>query len=204
MGRSFVIGLTGNIASGKSLVAAMLAELGAQVIDADEVAHECLAAGSRVAGAVAERFGTAVLLPGGSVDRRALGRIVFADPGAMADLEGIIHPPTRERILARLRDSRAAVVIIEAIKLLESPLLQSVDSVWVVTAPRELRIERLAQRGFTPAEAAQRVEAQNPEKEKVRRADVVIPNDGSLLELRGQVRRSWATLAPAMETARGG
>lgn len=195
MAAQYVIGLTGNIAGGKSTVARMLADLGAEVIDADEVAHETLAAATEESAAVARRFGPSVLDPEGSIDRAALARIVFDDPQALADLEGIVHPGTRRRIFERLDRSGARVAVLEAIKLLEGPLVEHVDAVWVVAAPREMRLQRLVrQRKLSEAEAAQRVDAQNPEGEKVQRADVVLHNDGSLAELQQQVEAAWRRL----------
>jgi dephospho-CoA kinase len=170
----------------------MLSELGADVYDADAVAHEVLQAGTEEAAEVAERFGPEVVSADGSVDRQALGRLVFADRQAMADLEGIVHPGTRRRILDRVAHSSADVAAIEAIKLIEGPLVDHTNAVWVVTAPREARIARLvADRGMTTEQAVQRVDAQNPEAEKVRRADVVIENSGTLDDLRQKVRAAW-------------
>ena len=203
MGHPFVIGLTGNIASGKSLVASILVDLGAELIDADQVARDCLAPGSPGAAAVITRFGPLVLGSDGVLDRRALGRIVFSDPAALADLEAIVHPPTREEILSRLGRSQATVVVIEAIKLLESPLMTEVNSVWVVTAPRDARIERLVDRGLSLDEANQRVDAQSPESAKVERSDVVIRNDGSKKELRDQVAQAWSQMMQRVEVVRG-
>lgn len=195
-----VIGLTGNIASGKSSVARMLADLGAETIDADAIAHELLAAGTPEAAMIAQRFGPEVMRPDGSVDRAALGRIVFSDPQALADLERIVHPGVRRRVYELLERSTAEVVVLEAIKLLEGPLVERVDTVWVVTAPREVRIARLVQeRGLSPEEAARRVDAQSPEAEKVRRADVVLHNDGSWEDLRAQVRDAWQRLQHQLE-----
>jgi dephospho-CoA kinase len=187
-----VIGLTGNIASGKSAVARILADLGADAIDADAVAHEALEPGAEEAAMIAERFGSDVIRPNGSVDRAALGRIVFSDSQALADLEAIIHPGVRRRVYDWLAGVTTDVAVLEAIKLLEGPLVDHVDSVWVVAAPREIRIDRLVrERGLTPDEAARRVDAQNPEEEKVRRADVVLRNDGALEDLRRQVLTAW-------------
>jgi dephospho-CoA kinase len=192
MAARYVIGLTGNIGSGKSMVARILAELGADVIDADQVARDVLEGGSPELEAVVQRFGSNVLRDDGNVDRPALGRIVFADRGALGDLEAILYPATRGRILGHLADSTADVAVIEAIKLLDGPLVDHVNTVWVVTAPAEMRVERLlAQRGLSPEDARQRVDAQNPEDEKVRRADVVLRNDGSLEDLRARVLAAW-------------
>jgi dephospho-CoA kinase len=195
MAARYVIGLTGNIGSGKTVVANLLRELGADVVDADQVARDVLEPGSPEVDAVVARFGPSILREDGSVDRGALGRIVFDDPAALADLEAIVHPATRKRILARLAESSAEVAIVEAIKLLEGPLADHVDAVWVVTAPTETRIDRLvAQRGLSAEDARQRVDAQNPEQQKVERADVVLPNNGSLETLRDQVEAAWRRL----------
>ncbi|HEY3115557.1 MAG TPA: dephospho-CoA kinase [Chloroflexota bacterium] len=203
MDHPFVIGLTGNIASGKSLVASILAELGAEVIDADQVARECMAPGSSAAAAAIARFGPGVLGSDGILDRRALGRLVFGDPAALADLENIVHPPTRQEILRRLRASAAPAVVIEAIKLLESPLISEVNAVWVVTAPRELRFERLVERGLPADEARQRVDAQSPEAAKVERADVIIRNEDSQEDLRRQVTQAWSRVIHSREVVHG-
>lgn len=198
-----VIGLTGNIASGKSTVAAILQELGAEVIDADTIAHEVLCQGTPETAAVTKRFGRFVLAADGAVDRMALGQIVFADAGALKDLEAIVHPGTRRRILERLGASRAAVVVVEAIKLLEGPLADHTDSIWVVTAPRGIRLERLTrERGLRPDQAEARIDSQNPESAKVGRADVVIENAGAREQLQAQVEAAWHTLiAPQLTSA---
>src|SRR5207237_3840693 len=141
MAARYVIGLTGNIGSGKTVVADMLRGLGADVIDADQVARDVLATGSPEVDSVIERFGDDLLRDDGSIDRAALGRIVFDDAKALADLEAIVHPATRTRILAHLADSNADVAVIEAIKLLEGPLVNQVDGVWVVTAPAATRVD---------------------------------------------------------------
>lgn len=196
MAARYVIGLTGNIASGKSAVSAILADFGAMVVDADKVAHGVLAAGTDEVGAVALRFGTGVLTPDGGVDRAALAKVVFADPVALADLEAIVHPGVRLRIREHLDRSTADVAVIEAIKLLEGPLVEWVDAVWVVAAPRAVRIERLvAERGMSRPDAEARVDAQNPEADKIARADVVLVNDGSLDALRRQVERAWDAIS---------
>lgn len=196
----YVIGLTGNIASGKGVVSSLLAKLGAEVIDADVLAHECLAAGTDETEAVARRFGSGVLAGDGSVDRSALGAIAFYDQKALADLEAILHPPIRRRILQQVERSRTSVVVIEAIKLLEGPLADHVQSVWVVTAPRATRLQRLMERsGLSLDEASERLDAQNPEEEKVARAQVVLRNDGTLEDLRIQVERAWSDLIGTTE-----
>ncbi|MEA2642366.1 MAG: dephospho-CoA kinase [Chloroflexota bacterium] len=192
MAARYVVGLTGNIASGKSAVATMLAELGADVIDADHVVHEVYSSGAPEVAAIRDRFGPTVIAADGSIDRAALGHLAFADRAAMADLEAIVHPAVRERIRSRIATTEAAVAVIEAIKLIEGPLAQMCDAIWVVTAPREQRIARLmATRGLAEPEAAQRVDAQNPEAEKVRAADIVLENTGTIQELHRQVLAAW-------------
>lgn len=191
----YTIGLTGNIATGKSTVAGMLADLGAYVIDADRLAHEVMRAGTGVTRAIANRFGPGVVRPDGGIDRAALGAIVFSDAAALADLERIVHPPVIALTLQRLAESTAAVRVIEAIKLLEAQMHRHCDAVWVVTALRAQQVERLMRtRGHSRAEAETRIDAQPPAAEKVARADVVIDNSGSLEETQAQVLRAWRTI----------
>ena len=200
-----VIGLTGNIASGKSTAASVLHGLGADVIDADAVAHDVLAAETPETAAVAKRFGRSVIAENGAVDRIALGQIVFADSRALSDLEGIVHPGTRRRIFQELDECRARVAVIEAIKLLEGPLADRADSIWVITAPPETRLQRLTRdRALSAKNAAARIDAQNPESAKVSRADVVIVNDGTLRELKTKVEEAWGALQVQLAAAHTG
>jgi dephospho-CoA kinase len=187
-----VVGLTGNIGTGKSTVAAMLAGLGADVIDADTVAHETMQPGTRAHAQVVDAFGPSVLTADGEIDRKQLGAIVFSDPTALKRLEAIVHPPTIEAIDRRIAGTGADVVVIEAIKLIESSLARKCDSVWVTTCRREQQIKRLmAGRDLSRAEARRRVEAQPPQQEKVVRADVVIDNAGAPSATREQVKVAW-------------
>lgn len=188
----FVIGLTGNIACGKSTVGRMLAELGAQYVDADALVHELLRPGTEQTAAVARRFGPEVLGPDGGVDRAKLGRIVFRDPAALRDLEQILHPAVIARVREIVAQSTSPVVVVDAIKLIESGLHREVQSVWVVTCRPEQQEERLVRlRGLSPEEAAVRIAAQPPADEKLKHADVVIDNSGSLAETRRQVEAAW-------------
>lgn len=192
--RKIVLGLTGNIACGKSTVCSMLAELGAEIIDADRVVHDVLRLPAIVR-AVAERFGSEVLAPDGQIDRRKLGAIVFADPRAMADLEAILYPETLQRIDELVAASTAPVVVIDAIKLYEAGIAAKCDQVWVVVCPTEQQARRLmSTRGMTEEEAWLRIRAQAPQEEKASRADVVIDNSGDLAETRRQVERAYARL----------
>jgi len=194
----YTIGLTGNIATGKSTVAAMLADLGAYVIDADLVAHELMRAGTDVSRAIAERFGPGVVCADGAIDRTALGAIVFADAAALADLERIVHPPVIARTLQLLGESDAPVRVVEAIKLLEAEMHRHCDAVWVVVASRQQQVERLMRtRNLSRDEADARIDAQAPAAEKVARADVVIDNSGGFRETRAQVLRAWRAIPDA-------
>ena len=190
-----IIGLTGNIATGKSLVMGMLAELGAATIDADAVAHEVILRGGPVFDAIIAEFGDDILGADGEIKRAALGKIVFADPAQLKKLEAITHPAIGKRIDQLIRSAESKVVVIEAIKLLEGRTRALVDAVWVVDASPETQLRRLVeQRGWDEADARQRIAAQNKQADKLRQADVVISNDGALDETRAQVARAWREL----------
>jgi dephospho-CoA kinase len=200
----FVIGLTGNIACGKSRVGAVLRELGAEYVDADTIVHAMLAADSLLVGRVVDRFGSEVARADGSIDRRALGERVFRNPGDLADLETILHPEVRREIERRIASASATTIVLDAIKLIESGLVERADSVWVVTCSRATQTDRLVgTRGLTPEQAAIRIDAQGPQEHKVRRADVVIDNEGTLEALRARVREAYDRELAAW-SARGG
>lgn len=187
-----LIGLTGNIGTGKSTVARMLVELGAEAIDADEVAHQVIRAGTRAHARIVEAFGPGVLETSGEIDRSRLGALVFADPAALAQLETIVHPATLEAVARRVAASSADVVVMEAIKLIETGMAEIYDSLWVTTCRPEQQIQRItAARGLSRAEAEQRVRAQPPQEEKIARADVVIDTSGALAWTREQVQAAW-------------
>jgi len=193
--RPLLIGLTGNIATGKSTVARMLVELGAVVIDADRVAHQVMRAGSAAHARIVETFGPKVLGPDGEIDRTQLGAIVFADPESLARLERIVHPATLEAIGRRVAASSAAVIVVEAIKLIEAGMADACASVWVTTCPPKQQIYRLVDgRGLSPAEAEERVRAQPPQEDKIARADVIVDTSGSILWTRVQVQAAWERL----------
>jgi len=188
----FLVGLTGNIATGKSTVARMLAELGATVIDADRVAHEAMRAGTPCHAAIVAAFGPEVLGADGEIDRSRLGAVVFADPAALARLESILHPAVLAEVGQRIADAPGRAVVVEAIKLIESGMAAACDSLWVTTCQPERQVERLmADRGLSREEALLRVHAQPPQEEKLARADVVITTDSSLEETRRQVEEAW-------------
>lgn len=191
----YVIGLTGNIATGKSSVAAMLRRLGAYVIDADKLAHETMRAGSEVSRRIVARFGADILAADGEIDRAKLAPLVFSDMSALQDLERIVHPAVVAEALRRLRASDKAVGVVEAIKLLEARMDRYCQAVWVVTCTRQQQLERLMRtRGLSEAEAELRMNAQPPVEEKLARADVVIDNSRSLAETWNQVIRAWQAI----------
>ncbi len=219
--RPYVIGLTGNIATGKTVVATMLAELGAEVIDADRLAHHTMKAGTPTWQRVVDEFGPDILQPDGEINRAELGARVFADCEALTRLEAIVHPAViaeSERLLHNLSDEAgslrgASVVVLEAIKLIESGMQQHCDELWVVSCRREQQLQRLVEkRGLSVAEAELRIDAQPPQEEKIALADVVIDNSGDLEQARAQVRREWERIAATSpehqpvckETASGG
>jgi dephospho-CoA kinase len=189
--RPLVIGITGNIGTGKSTVTRMLAEFGAEAIDADKVAHTVMRPGTCAFVQVLNAFGPGILKPDGSIDRTRLGTIVFEDPAALRRLEMIVHPPTIRAIHRLIAASSAQVVAVEAIKLIEAGMAEDCDSVWVVVCEKEQQVQRVMNRGWSKSEAVQRVQAQPSQEAKVARADVVIDNSGSISETRFQVRAAW-------------
>ncbi len=192
-----VIGLTGGIGTGKSTVARFLAELGAVVIDADEVGHEFLESDSQVRQQIVTSFGEDILTPEGKVDRRKLGRMVFENPRALSCLNRIIHPRISEVVKNRLEDYRrgAGVVVIEAPLLVEAGWSSLVDQVWVTMAPKATVIKRLkAGKGLSRAEALARIRSQLPARERAKHADVVINNNAGLDGLKERVRELWQGL----------
>ena len=195
---TYRIGLTGNIGCGKSAVGAMLRDLGAEYIDADQLVHQLLAAGSPVVPRIVERFGPGLVTPDGGIDRRALGAIVFADAAALRDLEGLLHPAVQADIRRRLAETTAAVIVVDAIKLIEGGLYRECAAVWVVTCtPAEQRRRLIELRGLSPDEAEARIAAQPPQEHKVAYAQVVIDNSGPLEATRAQVNRAWAVATGA-------
>ena len=192
---SRVIGLTGPIGAGKSLVAGMLRELGAKVIDADAVVHDEQSRGTVGYSAIVQTFGTGVLGEDKEIDRKKLADEVFADPKKLARLERIMHP----RVIARILEARKMlrdgdVMVVEAIKLLESDLRNVCDEIWVVLAPRAVLIERLRARGLPQAEADMRLARQATEEEFRAAADVIILNDGDRDATQTRVREAWDRL----------
>jgi len=191
----YLIGLTGNIATGKSTVAKMLEELGATVIDADALVHELQRPGTPVFDDIVAAFGPGILDRAGEIDRKALGSIVFADPAQLRVLEGILHPAVLIESLRRINETATPVVVYEAIKLIEAGRAEMCNALWVVTARDEVQLERLMRdRKMSAAEARQRIEAQPPQSEKIRQATVVIDNSGTLEETRRQVEIAFRNI----------
>ncbi len=182
-----IIGLTGGIASGKSTAARLLAEQGMPVIDADLLAREAVLPGSGALSAIISLFGSRMLLPDGTLDRGALGKVVFADPEARKQLEGIIHPEVRRLAkskLQALQESGVPVVFYMAPLLIEAGADDLCDEIWVVDLDEESQLQRIMARdGMNCREARQRIAAQMPLAEKAARGDVVIDNRGSVEEL---------------------
>ncbi|HEY8287125.1 MAG TPA: dephospho-CoA kinase [Chloroflexota bacterium] len=184
------IGITGNIACGKSTVDAMLLAMGAaEVLDADRVVHDLLRADPDVRAALRRAFGSEVFTSDGSVNRATLGAIVFADPGALQMLEGITHPAVRRVIRGRLAEMpEDALVVVDAVKLLEGELATLVDQVWWVTARVDQQLERLTiGRGMSREMALARLSAQPTLEQFRHRVQVVIDNSGQLAHTRMQV-----------------
>lgn len=194
-----LIGLTGGIASGKSTIAKRLAELGAVHIDADQLSREVVEPGTPGLEAIAERFGNDVIAEDGSLDRAALGAVIFADRAAREDLNAIVHPAVRElgqKRIAAARDADADAIIVYDVPLLvESRNPYSFDRIVVASASRETRLGRLIDaRGMDPDEAARRIDAQATEDERLAIADVVIDTDGTLEHTLAQADTLWQSL----------
>ena len=202
MGRwegKYVIGLTGNIAMGKSLVRRMLEHLGAYTVDADGLAHQAMAPGAPAYKPVVITFGQWILDSEKRVDRSKLGAVAFAHPEALTRLEAITHPVVGQAIDTLIRRTRHKVVVVEAIKLLEGQLAEQMDAIWVVDASEEKQLERLAKRNLPHLEALKRIRVQNPQTDKLARANVVISNNGTPEETWQQVRVAWSQIKGAAE-----
>ncbi|MFC7724486.1 dephospho-CoA kinase [Nocardioides sp. GCM10028917] len=191
------VGLTGGIASGKSTVSAVLAELGAVVVDADLIAREVVARGTPGLAAVVEEFGPDLLTPDGDLDRPAMGALVFADPDARRRLEAIIHPLVHRRSAELEAAAPAHAVVVHDIPLLaEVGRAGSFDAVVVVDAPAELQVQRMVEdRGWTREDAEARIAAQATREERLAIATHVVDNTGSLADLRRQVEAIHEELA---------
>lgn len=194
--RPFVIGVTGNIACGKSTVMRCLGERGAQLVDADKVYHELIAPQLPLWSALRDRFGEGIVAADGTIDRRALGAIVFSDTTALADLDRITHPAVIEAIRERIDSETTPMLAVDAVKLIESGMAPLCDAVWLVTCTRDRQIARLmARNNLTEAEAIRRVDAQPPVDAKRNLVDTVIDNSGSIAETCRQVDYALSKLS---------
>jgi dephospho-CoA kinase len=194
-----IIGLTGGIGSGKSVVGGMLADLGAHVIDTDKVGHRVYAPGSEGWRKLVDAFGDGILAPDGTIDRKRLAAIVFADPERRLALNAIVHPLIFQEIMREIGERRAAGftghVVLEAPVLVEAKGTRMVDRIWVVTAPRESVHARLAaSRDLGRDEIEARMAAQLSDDERRARADLIIENTGDLETLRKRVAAAWHSL----------
>ena len=188
-----IIGLTGNIATGKSAVMNLAAEQGALAIDADKIVHEILANDIGVQEAIVTAFGPTIQKDDGRIDRPALGKIVFNDRQALRQLEEIIHPVVHRQVIKIIQDTAAPIVIIEAIKLLEGKLSGICDTIWVTRCPRDIQLQRLQVcRGLDQETAAMRIDSQPPQEEKVAQADIVIETGGRMEDTRRQFAAAWS------------
>jgi dephospho-CoA kinase len=197
------VGLTGGVASGKSTVAAMLRDLGAIVVDADELAREVVEPGTPGLAAVVESFGTQVLAPDGSLDRARLGSIVFADPSRRSALEAIIHPLVRARAAEIEQAAPAGALVVHDIPLLvETGQAESFDAIVVVDIPEALQVQRaLRDRGWTEVEARSRVAAQATRDDRLAAATHVVDNSGTVEDLRQRVTEVFEELVGPESTS---
>lgn len=203
----YILGLTGNIASGKTTVGLMLLELGATTyVDADLVVHELYLPGSSLVPRLVEAFGPQILDAEGGVDRRVLGEQVFGDPDQLRRLEAIVHPAVQNALVGRLRAlPPEGIGVLDAIKLVESGYAPFCHGIWLVTTPPEVQLRRLIEtRGLTPEEAQLRLAAQPPLETKREVATEIIDNSGSLDDLRAQVTTAWDRFLKTIGAGEGG
>jgi dephospho-CoA kinase len=190
------IGLTGGIGCGKSAASAILAELGAVLIDADKVGHEVYEPGKPCWHALVDAFGGEIVAPDRTIDRKKLGARVFSDPSALKRLNAIVQPRIADEINERIRYLRSrgveAPIVVEAAVLIEAGWQWLVDEIWVITSSSDRAVDRVvATRGLSREEVERRIGNQIVETERTRDADCVIRNDGSLAELRAEIERCW-------------
>ena len=197
------IGLTGGIGSGKTVVANLLAQQGAAIIDADRLGHEAYAPHTEAWRAVVAAFGDGILTPDGAIDRRRLGAIVFADPDQLARLNGIMHPLMARMVAQRkaeLQAAGAAVAVVEAAVLFEAGWDALVDEVWTTHTPPDIVVERLRERsGLDETEARKRINSQMPAEERIRRSHAVVDNSADLPALERAVAALWQARVTAKE-----
>jgi dephospho-CoA kinase len=193
---SLVIGLTGNIATGKSTILKYLIEKCATIIDADKLGHRVIEPGGPAYDAVVRAFGKEILREDGTIDRKKLGKIVFSNPLDLGRLEKIVHPKIFELGKQEIADNDSPVIILEAIKLLEAGLMSTLcDEIWVVTSSFATQLRRLLEvRNMEETDARRMINLQPPQAAKVNQADRVIDNDGTLTDLHAQLDAIWDEL----------
>jgi len=193
-----IIGVTGNIGSGKSTVCRILAKLGVTIIDADELAHETYKPHSQAWQELINTFGKDILKANEEIDRQKLGQIVFSHPDALAKLNQIVHPRAYRMAQEKIEDYRrqgAKAIVAEATLLIEAGWTDLVNKVWLVVAPENVAIQRLTQHeGINEAQTLTRLKAQMPAEEKMKYADEVIYNDGDIPQLEAKVTELWHKL----------
>ena len=193
----YVIGLTGNIATGKSVVRRMLEHLGAYTIDADALSHRAIARGAPGYQPMLDIFGKWLVGKDGEIDRLKLGNLVFSDREALEQLENIVHPLVKQAASMLIQRAIQPVIVVEAIKLLESDVRKACDTIWVTTAPEEIQVERLVRkRGLTKEQALDRIHIQSAQSDKVAAANIVIHNTGSYDDLWEQISKEWKKISP--------
>jgi len=197
----YVIGLTGNVATGKSVVRKMLEHLGAYGIDADGLSHRATAKNAPGYQPTIDAFGKWILNTDGEIDRNKLSKLAFSDTEAMATLEDIVHPLVSQAIDVMVKRASQRVIVIEAIKLLESELRNFCDTVWVVNVPEDMQLVRMVEkRGLSTDEAAQRIHFQSSQQQKLAAAQTVIQNTGSFEDTWKQVVAEWKKVTPQSDT----
>jgi dephospho-CoA kinase len=205
LGDMLLIGLTGNIGSGKSTVAQLLSERGATIIDADVLARRAVEQGTSAYSAIVQRWGTSILAHDGQIDRAALRRIVFSEPAELEQLNTIVHPEVERMRIALVEQARQRgdrLVVCDIPLLFERNLTAGYDRIVLVDAPRPVRLDRLVrERGLRETEAMEMIVAQMPAELKRARADFVIDNAGTLTQLDQRVAEVWSALLEDAETA---
>lgn len=191
-----IIGLTGGIASGKSTVSMMLRNLGCEIIDADLIAREVVGPGSETLKRMVQTFGEIILNGDGTLNRKALGNIVFNDKSKLKSLNDLMHPVIRETILMRIKDCREndenRIIIVDAAVLIESGMDDIVDEVWLVYADPDIQLKRLIKRdGIGTLEAEARIKSQMSVKDKIKKSDRIIDNSRSIEHTKDQVIKLW-------------
>jgi dephospho-CoA kinase len=202
----YILGLTGNIACGKTTVGLMLLQLGASsYVDADQAVHELYLPGQPLVGRLVELFGPQILDADGGVDRRRLGELVFGDAAAMRRLESVVHPAVQGVLVGHMRALPPdGIGVLDAIKLVESGYAPLCHGLWVVECPEAVQLRRqVEQRGLTEAQARARLAAQPPLAPKLAVASAVIHNDGTLDHLRRQVEDAWQMFLASIRESPG-